>query len=77
MDVMQVRDKNVPDDKVAEMIIQKLKDTSAVVSFAEIARAAWEDGRNRLAGQVCVCVCVCVCLYLCLCLYVHEHDLLF
>ena len=60
MDVMQVRDKSVSDDQVAEMIIQKLKDTSAVVSFAEIARAAWEDGRNRLAAQVRVCVCVCV-----------------
>lgn len=41
-----------PDDLVAELIIQKLKSASVVVSFAEVAREAKARNRNRLAAQV-------------------------
>ena len=48
----QVQDKDCPDDAVAAAIIQRLQSTSVVVSFADIARAARTEGRNRLAAQV-------------------------
>ena len=53
---MQVQDKGLTDEDVGRMIIQKLKDTSVVVSFAEIANAALKEGRSGLATQVCVYV---------------------
>jgi len=68
--IWQVQDKGLSDEEVGKMIIQKLKDTSVVVSFAEIANAALKEGRNGLATQVCVCVCVCVFMCVCVCVYV-------
>lgn len=53
----QVQDKSVPDDVVAEKIIARLKQTSVVVSYAEIARSARAEGRNLLAAQVCFELC--------------------
>ena len=68
--MVQVQDKGLSDEEVGKMIIQKLKDTSVVVSFAEIANAALKEGRNGLATQVCVCVCLCVCVFMCVCVFV-------
>jgi len=48
----KVQDKGLSDEEVGKMIIQKLKDTSVVVSFAEIANAALKEGRNGLATQL-------------------------
>lgn len=48
----KVQDKDCPDDAVAAAIIQRLQSTSVVVSFADIARAARTEGRNRLAAQL-------------------------
>lgn len=42
------------DDSIAEVIIQRLKSASVVVSFAEVAREAKARNRNRLAAQVCI-----------------------
>lgn len=46
---------SVSDDIVANVIIEKLNKSVAVVPFAEIARAARDIGRNRLAALVCTC----------------------
>lgn len=45
------------DDFVADLIIRKVKDSSVVVSFAEVAREAKARNRNRLAAQV-LCNCL-------------------
>ena len=37
---------------MADVIINKLKSVNVVVPFAEIARSAKEEGRNKLAGLV-------------------------
>ena len=42
------------DDKVAKVILERFVQSSAVISFAEIARFAKEIGRKRLAFLVCV-----------------------
>ena len=44
--------KNVSDEIIGDIIIQKLTGASVVVSFAEIARVAREQNRLRLAAQV-------------------------
>ncbi len=49
------------DDFVADLIIRKVKDSSVVVSFAEVAREAKARNRNRLAAQVHV---LCNCLFI-------------
>lgn len=48
----QVEDKTLPDRDVAKMIIQRLKNTSVSVPFAEVSRFAKEVGRRDLAALV-------------------------
>ncbi len=48
----QVRDGRLKDEEVAGMIFEKSKSSKVVVSFAEIARAAREEGRTKLAALV-------------------------
>ena len=48
----QVMDKSVTEERVGEIIINRIATASAVVSYAEIARVARENNRLRLAALV-------------------------
>ena len=59
-----MNDESLSDDDVARMILEKFRQSSVVISFAEIARNAKEKRRMRLAFQVIhfnfrVCACMC------------------
>lgn len=49
---LQVRDKSVNDTDVANMILGRFKSCGIVVSYAEMARVAREEGRFSLAAQL-------------------------
>ena len=50
--LFQVVDKGMDENEVAQVIIDKLMESTAVVSFAEIARAAKAVNRSVLAAKV-------------------------
>lgn len=52
-------DAGLDDDVVCKSIVDKFKTLGGSgVSYAEIARKAWEIGRTDLATKVCVCDCL-------------------